>query len=295
MMESTDGNIGRLLKERREELGYTLQEAEEETRIRKTFLESLENNHFSELPGQAYVTGFIRVYASYLGLKSKPLLVLLSELQNSATLPPEIVKPNLPRTVLRTDPSSGGDWRKFFLAFILVLVLGGGFYFLPAMFPGDEQADESATKVTETESEQVASRKSQPEIETSQAEPEKTQTQAVDQGKPRESENVVSSQASAQTGIIAKQQVLDSMILPVIPDNGASLRMLALADSSLIIKVDARKPQQYDLHDGLDLTWKIKERVSVEFAAGDVARFWLDGQEIDIAGFKNFKLQPAGE
>jgi len=71
--------------------------------------------------------------------------------------------------------------------------------------------------------------------------------------------------------------------------------MLALADGSLIIKVDTRKPDQYDLHDGLDLTWKIKERVSVEFATSDVARFWLDGQEIDISGSKVFELQPIGE
>ena len=53
MMEHPDDNIGRILKERREELGRTLQNAEQETRIRKTYLESLENNRFSDLPGQA--------------------------------------------------------------------------------------------------------------------------------------------------------------------------------------------------------------------------------------------------
>jgi hypothetical protein len=68
-----------------------------------------------------------------------------------------------------------------------------------------------------------------------------------------------------------------------------------LADSSLIIKVDTRKPQQYKLYDGLDLTWKIKQGVKVEFAASDVARFWLNGQEIELAGYKSFALQPAGE
>ena len=41
MMENPDGNIGRILKQRREELGRTLQNAEQETRIRKTYLESL--------------------------------------------------------------------------------------------------------------------------------------------------------------------------------------------------------------------------------------------------------------
>ena len=82
MMENTDASIGRILKDRRQELGYTLQAAEEATRIRKTYLDSLENNRFSELPGQACVTGFIRIYAGYLGLKSNPLLALLNDLQS---------------------------------------------------------------------------------------------------------------------------------------------------------------------------------------------------------------------
>ncbi len=293
-MENTDRDIGRLLKERREELGYTLQDAEEETRIRKTYLESLENNRFSALPGQAYVTGFIRVYARYLGLKSNSLLVLLSDLQSAETSAPE-TETIVPRTVLPTESASGGDWRKFLLAFILVLLLGGILYFLPAMFPGDEQTDKSVPKAALPEREPVAPGKAQAEIERSLAEPEKTKTQATVQDNPDEAENVVPAQASAQTGINAKPQNLDSRVLPVIPDSGASLRMLALADSSLIIKVDARKPQQFDLHDGLDLTWKINERVSVEFAASDVARFWLDGREVDIAGSKMFELQPAAE
>ena len=294
MMENTDGNIGRLLKERRQELGYTLQDAEEETRIRKTYLESLENNRFSELPGQVYVTGFIRVYARYLGLKSNTLLVLLSDLQSAETSPPE-PETIVTRKILPTKPASGGDWRKFLLAFILVLLLGGILYFLPAMFPGDVQTDKSATEAAASKREPAAAGKAQAEIERSQAEPDKIKTQVTEQDKPDGAEKVVPALASAQTGINAKQQNLDSRVLPVIPVSGASLRMLALADSSLIIKVDARKPQQFDLHDGLDLTWKINERVAVEFAASDVARFWLDGREVDIAGSKMFELQPAGQ
>jgi len=223
MMEIKAGNIGRLLKERRQELGYTLQEAEEETRIRKTYLESLENNRFSELPGQAYVTGFIRVYARYLGLKSNPLLVQLSDLQCAETKPSETIQTTVLRPAFRPEPSSDGEWRKFFLAFILVLVLGGILYFLPAMFPGDEQTSENATKVTEPERGQVTPGKSQPEIEKLQTEPEKTQTQAAAQGKPSEAENDVPAQTSTQTSTIEKQQNLDSRILPVIPGDGCLL------------------------------------------------------------------------
>ncbi len=69
--------------------------------------------------------------------------------------------------------------------------------------------------------------------------------------------------------------------------------MLALAESSLIIYVDDRKSQQYNLHNGLDLTWNIKESVKVELAGSDVARFWLGDQELDLDKLKSFQLQPA--
>jgi cytoskeletal protein RodZ len=282
MMENTDASIGRILKERREELGYTLQAAEEATRIRKTYLDSLENNRFSELPGQAYVTGFIRIYARYLGLKSNPLLALLNDLQSVATKPEETIQTARPLPDLRAGSSSSGDWRKFFLIFILILVLGCLLYFMPVMFSGDEQTNHSTTKVTESVGSRVEPEKTPAELAESQAEAEEPQTNAA-------------AQVPVPPRVVAKQQSPDNRALPVIPYNGASLRMLALADSSLIIKVDGREADQYKLYDGLDLTWQIKQKVNVEFDASDVARFWLNGQEIDITGYESFELNPAVE
>ena len=281
-MENTDASIGRILKERREELGYTLQAAEEATRIRKTYLDSLENNRFSELPGQAYVTGFIRIYARYLGLKSNPLLALLNDLQSVATKPEETIQTARPLPDLRAGSSSGGDWRKFFLIFILILVLGCLVYFMPVMFSGDEQTNHNTTKITESVGSRVEPGKTQAELAESQAEAEEPQANAA-------------AQAPVPPRVVAKQQTPDNRALPVIPYNGASLRMLALADSSLIIKVDGREADQYKLYDGLDLTWQIKQKVNVEFDASDVARFWLNGQEIDITGYESFELNPAVE
>jgi len=282
MMENTDASIGRILKERREQLGYTLQAAEEATRIRKTYLDSLENNRFSELPGQAYVTGFIRIYARYLGLKSNPLLALLNDLQSVATKPEETIQTARPLPDLRAGSSSGGDWRKFFLIFILILVLGCLLYFMPVMFSGDEQTNHNTTKITESVGSRVEPGKTQAELAESQAEAEEPQANAA-------------AQAPVPPRVVAKQQSPDNRALPVIPYNGASLRMLALADSSLIIKVDGREADQYKLYDGLDLTWQIKQKVNVEFDASDVARFWLNGQEIDITGYESFELNPAVE
>ncbi|MEN8688246.1 MAG: helix-turn-helix transcriptional regulator [Desulfuromonadales bacterium] len=295
MMENPDGDIGRILKQRREELGRTLQNAEQETRIRKIYLESLENNRFSELPGQAYVTGFIRVYAHYLGLKSSPLLVLLNDLPGSENKPAKTEPVTASKPDLGAKHSADGDRRKFFLAFVLVLLLGCFTYLSVVIFSSDEQLNERATKATGAVATSAESGRAQARLEQAPVIPEKPQTSATGQAHPGQSADPMPIRVSASPVAIAEPQNRGHRSLPAVPYDGASLRMLALAEGSLIIGVDERKTQQYKLYDGLDLTWKIKQKVHVEFAASDVARFWLNGQEIDIAGYQSFSLQPAGE
>jgi hypothetical protein len=67
-VESGIGDIGNGLRQAREQLGLTLKRAEAETRIRGRYLAALEDERWDELPGEAYVRGFLRSYASYLGL-----------------------------------------------------------------------------------------------------------------------------------------------------------------------------------------------------------------------------------
>ncbi|MDQ7790071.1 MAG: DUF4115 domain-containing protein, partial [Clostridia bacterium] len=65
---------GQLLKETREALGLTLKAAEEETKIRKRYIDALEQEDYAVLPGRVYAKAFLRTYAKYLGLKSEALV-----------------------------------------------------------------------------------------------------------------------------------------------------------------------------------------------------------------------------
>lgn len=60
--------IGEKLKEERVRLGYSLEEVEEETKIRKYYLEAIENENFAVLPPKVYAVGFVKRYAKFLGL-----------------------------------------------------------------------------------------------------------------------------------------------------------------------------------------------------------------------------------
>jgi len=63
--------LGEWLRQRREELGISLEQAEADTRIRRYYLEALESEKFDALPDAVVGRGFLRNYAVYLDLDPK--------------------------------------------------------------------------------------------------------------------------------------------------------------------------------------------------------------------------------
>ncbi|MCG9969725.1 DUF4115 domain-containing protein [Pelotomaculum terephthalicicum JT] len=60
--------IGKRLKEAREEKGLTLEAVEEETKIRRKYLRALEEEQFQVLPGPVYAKAFLKTYTRFLGI-----------------------------------------------------------------------------------------------------------------------------------------------------------------------------------------------------------------------------------
>lgn len=60
--------LGEILRKERLEQGITLDELEEQTKIRKRYLEAIEDGNYNVLPGKFYVRAFIKSYAEAVGL-----------------------------------------------------------------------------------------------------------------------------------------------------------------------------------------------------------------------------------
>lgn len=58
--------LGERLRKVREEAGYTLEEAEAGTQIRRKYLEQIEQGQYSQLPGPVYIENFLKAYAKFL-------------------------------------------------------------------------------------------------------------------------------------------------------------------------------------------------------------------------------------
>ena len=69
------GGIGENLKNVRESKGISLRKAEEDTKIRKRYLQALEEGNYDVIPGRVYAKGFLRNYANYLGLDQEEILM----------------------------------------------------------------------------------------------------------------------------------------------------------------------------------------------------------------------------
>ncbi len=66
--ERLENTLGELLHRTRKAGHKTVEEAAEATKIPTNFIRALERDDFEKLPGEVFVRGFIRLYASYLGL-----------------------------------------------------------------------------------------------------------------------------------------------------------------------------------------------------------------------------------
>lgn len=79
--------LGSSLRTAREHRQLQLSDVERETNIRAKYLAALEDEQFDVLPGTAYVKGFLRTYADFLGLDGATFVDEFNERYAPAELP----------------------------------------------------------------------------------------------------------------------------------------------------------------------------------------------------------------
>jgi len=75
--------IGSTLREARVRRNLTLQQVEEDIKVRVKYVQAMENEDWDVMPGVTYVKGFLRTYATYLGLDAD---VIIEEFRSRATI-----------------------------------------------------------------------------------------------------------------------------------------------------------------------------------------------------------------
>ena len=121
--ESDMSQLGERLREAREAQGISIAQAAAETRILQRYLAALENGDYQHLPGDIYARGFVRNYASYLGLPQDEMVEIYR--RERGTSEPIRVMP-----VTSAPRIRGVFIPSFFGVFFVVLTLIGLTYLL---------------------------------------------------------------------------------------------------------------------------------------------------------------------
>lgn len=91
---------GALLRQARENKGWTYYDVEDSIKIRVRYLEALENEEYGILPGNTYIKGFLRTYSKHLGINSEEIL----DLYNSSLTTEPSSQAHLPLTPIQSNP-----------------------------------------------------------------------------------------------------------------------------------------------------------------------------------------------
>lgn len=117
--------MGETLRQKRKELNLSLKEAENATSIRISYLQALEDGEMNKLISPIYAQGFLKQYASYLGLdgekmvRDNPNLFIKPETQEFSY--------GIGTLEVRGNPGAGVKWFPNFIwvaAFIFICLAG---------------------------------------------------------------------------------------------------------------------------------------------------------------------------
>lgn len=87
---------GEILMKERIKRGLSLEEVSQETKIKVSFLQAIEEGDYEKLPANAYAKGFVRSYARFLGLDEKKVLAFFrreyAQVKSRTGVPPQPIE-----------------------------------------------------------------------------------------------------------------------------------------------------------------------------------------------------------
>ncbi len=139
--------IGTTLRDARVRRDISLQQAEDDTKIRVKYIQAMENEDFDVLPAGTYVKGFLRTYADYLDLDAQLLIDEYNDRFGSGDYREHIIQPT--RTA-KSDKAPRAR-RKHQTNYVLVAILAVVIIAVLAYLGWGNASSEKPTLVTTTE------------------------------------------------------------------------------------------------------------------------------------------------
>ncbi len=137
----TGESVAAELRRARQDLGRDLVRIAADLKIRRVYLQAIEDGRFDDLPGATYAVGFIRAYAEYLGLDSIEIVGRFKEEVQGLNERLHLV---FPTPVPESKIPSGAI---LLISVLLIALAYGGWYYLSS---GDDDMDGQVLDLPDT-------------------------------------------------------------------------------------------------------------------------------------------------
>jgi len=275
---SEEITVGGLLRTSREDRHIDLDAVVKATKVRRHYLEALENEEWEKLPSRVFVKGFVRSYAEFLGLDTE---TVVEDYQKAA--PRERYQPQ----ALQSITTRSTMWRRIIGISFLVLVLigviiylkgngmsiiGEAFRYLDTQSVTEQKEVKIERKDVEILDEEAADR-----VFAGQAQIEDEQLEEITSG--TEGEAAQDSVVAPDEGAIAKEAGDEQPLSPRFV-----LTATVTARTWLSIAVDREPAKEYLFQPGETFRWTAEEGFDMVVGNAGGIEFFLNGSSIGELG-----------
>jgi len=125
-------DIGNFLRERREAKGISLIEVEKDLKIRKKYLQAIEEGNVDVIPGKAYFIGYLKNYSKYLDIDEENINQIIQTYNNLEKQKSGVKETKEENIYLKTKDRSMFEKKRFFLpvkyvylsGFLIIIFIG---------------------------------------------------------------------------------------------------------------------------------------------------------------------------
>lgn len=266
--ETTSNSPGAILKRCREYHGLSLEDASETTKIGISYLRALEEDQIREFANLTYLKGFLRIYATYLGLNSDDMARMYDKQQGTKDeqAGTDIKVPEKKRPARRV--ASLQKLALPALLLLLILIIATFFKRPPSEPPKTVQPVATATPA-------MTNVPVQPILSSARvvSTPPKTTKEPRAESIPENISTDDRPLSSSQPADVAK---------------GFILKIMVTKNGSMTVTVDGSTPQIYELTAGDVIEWKAEKTIALDVSNAD-------GIEVELNGKPYKQLGPSGK
>lgn len=261
--------VGELLQQKRQAADISIEEMAEITKISKTHLLAIEANRFEDLPGPAYLRGFIRLYAEQLGLDASQLLAQVN--QQHKTDPEEIPGVKLEKP---DKPALSRRIQRFSLPVLLLITL-----IASTLFFGPDTSETPTPGNTNYPSANVQT--SKPELKT---ENEQAPENSTDTTETADTENTQADKALTDETVQTPEAetIKPEPVQVTQPKTGFMVKMKVQKNADITVTIDENIRQDYQVTVGDLIEWKAMNSIELDLSAANSVELELDGKPLKL-------------